>query len=146
MTNYWPDLGPCMGVTDNLWSWFRAYLSNRSQHVSTNGVLSESLPVTSDVPQGSILGPLLFLIFIDNLPSTVNSTQIMMFADDTRCLYQYSEVANLHYNAEKQCGISQTVLISPLHSYKCIHMAYISTQILLRTVPTTTTNKISKSS
>ena len=51
-----------LSVTGNLWKWFQAYLSNRAQHVQLNHCTSHALPVISCVPQGSILGPLLFLI------------------------------------------------------------------------------------
>ena len=74
------------GITGNLWNWFRGYLSDRHQRVSLNQCLSDSLPVISGVPQGSILGPLLFLIFVNDLPSTVTSSHIYLFADDTKCL------------------------------------------------------------
>jgi len=73
-----------IGITGTLWNWFNCYLSNRTQYVSIGNCLSNYLPVISGVPQGSILGPLLFLIFINDLPSTIIS-QIFEFADDTKC-------------------------------------------------------------
>ena len=72
-----------MGITGNLWSWFKTY--TRSQLVSVNGHHADTLPVTSGVPQGSILGPLLFLVFINNLPTLVKSVKLLLFADETKC-------------------------------------------------------------
>ena len=109
------------GVTGNLWKWFQAYLSNRAQHVQLNHCTSDALPVISGVPQGSILGPLLFLIFINDLPSSISSSEILLFADNTKCLKtvsshtdslllqddllclsNWSQMWNLHFN-EKKC-------------------------------------------
>ena len=74
-----------MGITGTLWKWFESYLSNRSQCVSINNSLSDCLPVLSGVPQGSILGPLLFLVYINDLPSVISSSNTFIFADDTKC-------------------------------------------------------------
>ena len=62
--------------------WIEAFLSNRSQIVVLDGTSSDSVPVTSVVPQGSVLGPALFLLYINYLPDTIDS-QVRLFTDDT---------------------------------------------------------------
>ena len=62
--------------------WIQAFLSNHRQRVVVDGDHSESVPVTSGVPQGSVLGPVLFLDYINDLPQDIVS-QVRLFADDT---------------------------------------------------------------
>ena len=66
-------------VSDALLSWIKSFLDNRSQSVVVNGSTSSTIPVSSGVPQGSVLGPLPFLIYINDLPEY----KIRIFADDT---------------------------------------------------------------
>ena len=63
--------------------WIKDFLSNRGQQVVLNGRISHSIPVTSGVPQGSVLGPILFTMFVNDIPSIVLSP-VYLFADDTK--------------------------------------------------------------
>ena len=78
------------GITGKLWEWFKAYLTNQVQYVCINNVLSHSVSVTSGVPQGSILGPLLFALYINDLPNCLSSALPFIYADDTKCIKSIS--------------------------------------------------------
>ena len=71
-----------LGITDNILSWLREFLTTRRQRVVVNGQFSSWLPVTSGVPQGSVLGPLLFLLYINDISSVVSNSTVKLFADD----------------------------------------------------------------
>ena len=73
----------CMGLLIKSLNWFKSYITNRKQQTSCDDELSDSLPVTFRVPQGSVLGPLLFLVFINGLLDAVQHTDISLYADDT---------------------------------------------------------------
>ena len=77
-----------IGCAKFLLLWFKSYLSNRSQRVVLHGASSESLPILAGVPQGSILGPLLFLIYINDFGQDIVCDSYL-FADDSSLLKQY---------------------------------------------------------
>ena len=74
------------GISGQVLQWIESFLSNRRQKVRVNNAVSDWSPVISGVPQGSILGPILFTLFVFDIPGAINSL-ISMFADDTK-LYQ----------------------------------------------------------
>ena len=70
------------GIRNHTLSWIGDFLSNRTQTTVVNGAYSSCVEVTSGVPQGSVLGPMLFLLYIDDINNAIIS-QIKLFADDS---------------------------------------------------------------
>ena len=87
------------GLEDITLSWFESYLGNRSQSVQIESAISESRPVPWGVPQGSILGPLLFIVYINELPQVVkteeNDSKIIIYADDNSPTTSHSDPSEL---------------------------------------------------
>ena len=77
----------CYGISGNIINWLKAFLHGRSQVVGVNSEKSEETAVLSGIPQGSVLVPLLFIVYINDLPESVKSN-IFLFADDTKILKQ----------------------------------------------------------
>ena len=113
--------------------WITDYLKDRSQRVVLDGSTSEWVPVTSGVPQGSILGPLLFLLFINDMPDRTEHLIFSLFADDATCfrilnniedceqlqrdlnsLYEWSQVWKLNFNVLKCKVLSFTRNVIPI--------------------------------
>ena len=79
------------GISGKVYKWIESFLMGRKQRVVLNGEESSWTPVTSGIPQGSVLGPILFLIYINDLPDVVKSL-VKLFADDTKI---YAKVNNI---------------------------------------------------
>ena len=75
------------GIRGVAYSWFESYLKGRKQHVSINGFNSKDLPIYYGVPQGSVLEPLLFLLWINDLHAAIKFCKVHHFADDTNLLH-----------------------------------------------------------
>ena len=134
------------GITGSLWMWFKGYLTSRHQFVKIGHSASGVLPVISGVPQGSILGPLLFLIYINDLPDRLLASKILLFADDAKCfmpisptsdsltlqsdlssLVDWSTMWKLDFNENKCCVIRFTKNeLNPTFSYSINNTAISS--------------------
>ena len=88
------------GIRGTANKWIESYLTNRSQYVDFDSNVSSSLPVRCGVPQGSILGPLLFLLYINDI-SHSTTENILSFADDTTVFLSDSDPTRLFSRANK---------------------------------------------
>ncbi|XP_044755018.1 uncharacterized protein LOC123313971 [Coccinella septempunctata] len=97
-----------VGVTGNLLRWLSSYIRNRSQYVVINGECSDTFYCTSGVPQGSHLGPLLFIIYINGLKGCFRYCEFLLYADDLKFFRRVSSVDD--------CNMIQDVLL-PLEPF-----------------------------
>ena len=99
------------GVQQRELAWFRYYPCNQKQFCRFNGVSSKTEGIDVGVPKGSCLGPLLFLIYINDLPQAVQNSTVSMYADDTSLCYQSSDIDELNEAINKdlkQLDIAKT--------------------------------------
>ena len=81
------------GFRGTVIDWFKSYLSNRTQYIYYNNIKPNSGKLTCGVPQGSILGPLLFILYINDIVNTSTMLKFVLFADDTTILYSHDNLA-----------------------------------------------------
>ena len=110
-------------MASNMVKWIEDFLTDRTQYIIINGSSSDCHKVTSGIPQGSVLGPLLFVIFINDLPGTVDS-ESFLFADDTkifRTITTDKDRQALQEDLDKLGTWSEQWLLK-FHPEKCKHM------------------------
>ena len=84
------------GIQQRELIWFQSYLSNCEQFCRVNGIDSEINSINIGIPQGSYLGPLLFIIFINDLPQAVLDSNISIYFDGTNIAYQLLDISKLN--------------------------------------------------
>ena len=90
------------GVRGSLLKWFESYLTDRKQYVFYNGIASEMEKIACGVPQGSVLGPLLFLIYVNDLPNISTKLKFYLFADDTNIYYDSEDLVQLEKTVNEE--------------------------------------------
>ena len=106
--------------------WFRSYLSDRTQFISINGFNSDYKTVKYGVPQGSVLGPLLFLIFINDLNIAIKNSETFHFADDTCLLNIKDSIKKINKVVNKDLKF----LVQWLHANK-ISLNVAKTEVII---------------
>ena len=100
------------GIRGLALKWMTSYLKNRSQFVSLSGVNSSIKHMQYGVPQGSILGPLLFIIYINDLPNIFNRAKFILYADDANIIINGANIADIVQQLNELCNILPNWVIS----------------------------------
>jgi len=87
------------GIRGVVYQWFKSYLSQRRQFTSVAGVCSKIDYISTGVPQGSVLGPLLFLLYVNDIYNAVSEGKLKLFADDTNIFFYNKNLADLYNKA-----------------------------------------------
>ena len=93
-----------LGIKNNNFSWLENYLTDRKQCTLVAGTTSEFMKITCGVPQGSILGPLLFLLYVNDMPDVVKDSSIYLYADDTVLLNYGKNMINVKNDMQRDLG------------------------------------------
>ena len=93
-----------LGFSKNVILWFKSYLSNRKFNVNLNETFSEPGKLLCGVPQGSILGPLLFLLYINDMPQAVKC-ELLLYADDTCLIFQHNNIKEIEIQLNKNFSL-----------------------------------------
>ena len=91
---YWTKFA-CIGFSDKTIKWFHSYLTNRVIFVSLGTDFLEAGILNCRVPQGSILGPLMFLLYINDIPQTLSNIHTYLYADHTSIFCQHKDVTEI---------------------------------------------------
>ena len=96
--------------------WFKSYLTNRMQFTHVNGSTSETKAISCGIPQGTVLGPLLFLLYINDLPSSVKQSKPKLFADDSNIFVTGNNLTKLYETANAELSsLSNWIYSNKLH-------------------------------
>ncbi len=91
----------CYNLSPSVIKWFESYLSERTHITNVNGVKSDEQICKCGIPQGSILGPLLFIMYINDLPNHVTNMNVSMYADDTILFYSSKDINDIVFKINK---------------------------------------------
>ena len=114
-----------VGLDDNSLSWFHSYLTSRRQITSINDKLFTSLPVTVGVPQGSILGPLLFIIYVNDMPNVIKHCKIILYADDTLLCYSSTSANDINKYVNEDLNLISQWLADNLLTLNCTKSKFL---------------------
>ena len=149
------------GIRGDTLNWIKDFLNNRKQTVVINGISSDDVPVSSGVPQGSVLGPIIFLVYINDQPEQVKS-RVRLFADDTAmylaissstegqvlqtdlaCLEQWEKMWDMQFNPSKCQVLHITRKVKPLNTKYILHNVELESASAAKYLGVTISNDLS---